>query len=86
MAAAANKDTCGVKVASEELAAIETGTVIAQCSAFVIFLIFRLSFLVFVGEERGQDKGEGGRIGGRRDDSSSCRRRPKTRRMQKKIR
>ena len=70
MAAAANKDTCGVKVASEELAAIETGTVIAQCSAFVILLIFCLSLLVFAGEERGRDEGKGG---GRGDGSRNLR-------------
>ena len=71
MATAANKDTCRVKVAAEELAAIELaaiegmwrsrrkkGTMIAQYSAFAILLIFCLVILVFAGEERGQDKGE----------------------------
>ena len=56
---------------------------IAQCSELVIVLIFCVSLLVFSGEEGGQDKGEE-EGGGRGDDGSSCRQRPKTRRSWKK--
>ena len=81
MAATANKDTYGVKGRPRR----KKGTMIAQCSTFVILLTFCLSLLVFTGEERDQDEGEEGGGRGRGDGSSSYQRRSKTRRLRKKV-
>ena len=71
MAAAADKEACGEKMAAEKLTAMKsaamerskisclrkTRTTIAQCSALVTLLIFCFFLLlVFAGDEEGQDK------------------------------